>query len=467
MTAILLFFLIGSYIAVRADRLKPSELLAALRSADRPVTDAGVTVRAHEIFCGLFDRVYGPRACSAHRVGASLISTASALMIITLAIGPDNTLFVGLLDLVSYLYAERDVAESIGSQGIQDLFGISMNVSVLILALLILLPLNFAADFLSLAETRFIIGCARTKGLAAILALTVLDLVLTTIIFGLPVTVLAYNIGGRAGVFLAVDMVLTTNMGWPFLLTTFVTSFAWLLFASCALAVRAMRLHGFTRRLLENMAASDRPTVAFATIAYPVFVALWIPATYFIGYLVPTQLPQTESEEPAEIAIGHRYRAAFVNSATVQRVSFEGVRGVDYVIETDPMLFGDTLLRVSMGDSELEEDDDSGPGLGSRIELRAEESGTYVVTISSVAALVPVVGPLSTFDFVVRYDDDASPGEGSSPGAAGLPDRRRGTSRTDAQATHQRRHTGDRAPPLKHRQGQGTDPIRVQSSRGA
>ena len=405
MTAILLLSLLGSYTAARIDQLRPAGLDAALRSV-AGLGAIGTTARAHALFCHLFDFIYGGRALSAQRVGASIISTSVGLLVIVLAIGPRETLFVELVDFVGSLRAVASAdtgAESATIEDLQRLLGLSASANTLILALFFLLPLNFAADFVSLMETRFVLSCGRDKGIGLLVVLTVLDLGLTAIIFGLPYVTIGYVIDGADGVGTAVDVMVTRNLMWPFLLTTFITSAIWLLFASCALMVRIICLHPLTEKILDLMTESKRPTMAFSTIAYVVVIVLWFPISYGVAMTAPTPLPRTgDSDDPVDIAIGRQYRAYFADEQTV-RVSFAGRLGTLYVIETDPLLVADTRLTVSRGGTELAEDDDSGPGLGSRIEMRAEEDGTYVVELDPFSLLgIRTVGPLSTFDFVVR-----------------------------------------------------------------
>ena len=164
---------------------------------------------ANQLYCGLFDGIYGRRSFSWRRLWASSLSSIISLAVVTLILGYKNT-------------AMYDT----------PFFAVRVFLSTVLLPLLNLIP-----DFFSLIETRLVLRWSKGKRLLMISLLLILDLVLTSSIF--------------LGVLLflgpLVDFVSTGYWDWfsmdellslltevsgvlPFFLTTFVTSLFWWLF---------------------------------------------------------------------------------------------------------------------------------------------------------------------------------------------------------------------------------------------
>ena len=366
MTAMIFFFLLGSVAATLADRRGPSSFYSDLRLS--ALGSDGTTVRVHSLFCELFDYVYGQCTWSLRRVGASIISTTVGLIVVVIAMGPDTTVFAGIR-AANELRNADSAAGNIAT------------VTVLLAVLSLLGPLNFVADFFSLAETRFVLRLGKNRGLGWICALTALDLLLTSAIFMVPVLGAGYYFGDIAGTGVAVSIVLARAVGLPFLLTTFVTSFAWLLFVSSAIAIRVLSWWSLTRRFLDEIQQSERPTVGFASLGYAVFALLYWAVAIVAGFFVAPYLPESRNGEPVAILVGETYRAVLMDSTTPLRVGFEGEADVVYVIEAKgaPVL-DDIALELRADGVTLNYARSDGFWAG--LVYKVESDGTYIVEIA-------------------------------------------------------------------------------------
>ena len=222
------------------------------------------------------------------------------------------------------------------------------------------------------------------------------------------------------------------GIGLPFLLTTFVTSFAWILFACSAVAIGVMSWWPFTERFLDEIQASDRPTVGFASLGYAVValgyavVALLYGAVALLaGFAVAPSLPEGRDGEPAVVAMGETYRGIFADS-TEFRVSFEARADLTYVIEArgNPLVSLELVLRRN--GLEIQPDYLNGASFGYSgtpfwvgMVYRVDEDEKYVVEISPRE---DAVGPLFGFYFTVReaQDAEASPGDGETQSGIGV-----------------------------------------------
>ncbi len=409
MTAMILFLMFASVAAAVSDRdrskrtfnvWRPLEHLAADPSRRQGRNEAAA--RAHGLFLKLFDRVYGRHLWSAHRLGASIVSTSVGLVVIVIAVGPDETV---LGDAIQTLWSLRSVPDDPpGGLGIR--FTTSSIFSILgpTIVVFVLTPVNYVADFVSLAETRFVLRCGEGRGLGAIVALVVVDLVLTGMIFLLLVTGADYFLAEEEGARSFLGVVTTVEIGLPFFLTTFVTSFGWVLFACCAIAIYLMSLCPFTRRVLEQMDRSERPTVAHVSVASVVFAGLWWPVSLAGASMLPMPLEQGADGAPVEIEVGRTYRAYFRDTAGFQ-ASFRGERNVNYAIETVPVFAADTLLRLFRGEILVGRNDDGGIERGSLIRYPNETNSHYVVEIVPSRFSSEFTGPAYAFHFSVREVD--------------------------------------------------------------
>ena len=118
---VIVLFLIVSAAATLVDRNEANsawaqELYSAVASYGRTDPNQTRVARVHRLFCDLFDFVYGERILSAHRLGASIISTFVSLGIVVTAIGLSDTIFAAL----SMLGEARELAESIESVAAEE-----------------------------------------------------------------------------------------------------------------------------------------------------------------------------------------------------------------------------------------------------------------------------------------------------------------------------------------------------------
>ncbi len=186
----------------------------------------------HRGFVTLFDLVYGRRALSLRRLGTSVLSSLLALFVLTLLMGYEH---------------------SVWRLGLEDVFEPVFSWEQLVLLVVSPLVLNLVPDWFSLAETRWVLGQARGRGPAALAGLFVLDLALTLVIFALGVALmqvvdlalvqqvfadpLQYDTKPLRGY---LEWTLLPWGGLVFLLSTFVTSLFWLLYAGCFGVIRLL-----------------------------------------------------------------------------------------------------------------------------------------------------------------------------------------------------------------------------------
>ena len=132
----------------------------------------------HGWFLGLFDAVYGSRAFSRRRIVALMLSSFGSLVVISLALGWNETRLADLPDLLNWFAGGGDHTVD--------------------LQLIIVMPLfNLVADFASLAETRWLLRSSQGKPVR-LLWLAFVDLALTTALF-----CIAYVAGDLAAEFWA------------------------------------------------------------------------------------------------------------------------------------------------------------------------------------------------------------------------------------------------------------------------
>ncbi len=199
-------------------------------------------------FLGLFKAIYGERFFSRRRLAASAISTLLAMV------------------LVAY------VLEIFAEPGFHILLrGIASG-------MVSLLVINLVADYLSLQETFWIMKWSQGRGFLVILFLSLLDLVLTTLIYVLTVGVVVVFAETNSHLFEP----LLDLLGEPdfspiddlrgiggFLMilgfSTYVTSFLWICFVGSAFAVRILQVVSpALQRLIGIIGTSERPAFAVA-----------------------------------------------------------------------------------------------------------------------------------------------------------------------------------------------------------
>ena len=119
----------------------------------------GLLADANQVYLDLFDEIYGERSFSRRRAIASAVSTSVSLTFVVLMLGYSATIFPELWE------ALRTIDDD------------------MLVALGLVVLMNFVPDFFSLIETRLVLGWARGRSALTILLLLVLDFCLTSVVF--------------------------------------------------------------------------------------------------------------------------------------------------------------------------------------------------------------------------------------------------------------------------------------------
>ena len=151
-----------SVFGAAADRLFSNPAMAPSREALSRIWlsltsrgGRGLTAQLQEVITHAFDVLYGERTFGGRRVRASLISTTLAYVLVTALVGYEDSLVEAFVDLFAELYGDlRDPANEL----IRD----SLPPILLFAAAPILF--NYVPDFVSLWETRKVLGWARNAG---------------------------------------------------------------------------------------------------------------------------------------------------------------------------------------------------------------------------------------------------------------------------------------------------------------
>lgn len=232
---------------------------------------------ANNLYTILFDAVYGRRSFSKRRLIASLISTTSALVIITMALGYEDSIWVYLAS---------------------DLF--SSGMVSFIITILIPIAFNFVPDYFSLIETRYVLKWSRETNLFGIFGFIIVDFLLTTIIFvcGAYLFLFIQNISliaiGGEPVFFGIEDI----FGWItkkeflliFFLTTFVTSLFWIIFVMTSIIIWA--LHKMTRMAKPFFYMAGRSTNPGLSISGMLIIfvfgihVIWMLLSFMIDYVL-------------------------------------------------------------------------------------------------------------------------------------------------------------------------------------
>ena len=224
----------------------------------------GLTQDANQLFCDLFDYVYGEKHFSKRRVWASVLSSMIGLVVFTLILGYRHTIWA---------------------------HGPSDELFFLMLPVL----LNFIPDFFSLIETRLVLVWSKGRGLLGIVSLIVLDFALTLTIFvtGLLLfyTVLGVVGGGPLSLsaFLGPlpEIILDPKVFLVFFLTTFITSFFWLLFVLTFFLIRLFhRLSPLAKFFYYEIGQSDRPAAALLVFVNAIVIigyVLWLGVAWVVS----------------------------------------------------------------------------------------------------------------------------------------------------------------------------------------
>jgi len=228
----------------------------------------GLAQDANQLYCDLFDYIYGKHAFTWRRVWASVLSSMIGLVVITLILGPQDTLFATKFRHLYILLSRGYIWRFLDS---------------LIPTLLFPAMLNLFPDFFSLIETRIVLKWSKNRGPLGISFLIILDLVLTTTIFLFGLFVLyciAEIMQGRPWSFsqflFGVSGVVEPKKGLVFYLTTFVTSFFWILFTITFGFIWVFhRLSPLANLVYYQIGQSDRPAAALSAFLNGIIIVIY------------------------------------------------------------------------------------------------------------------------------------------------------------------------------------------------
>lgn len=204
-------------------------------------------------FLYLFDALYDCEFWSMKRVKRSIVSTIIALLILILLIGPDRTAFnfTGPFDPWMIVF-----------------------VTILVVG-------NFVADYISLQETRWILSKVSGAGVRKLFLFILLDLLLTTAVFLISWLIISFvslnYVWNLLNTELAVetccegywDALIEPSDGLPFFLSTYLTSFIWIMFVLFYLAVRTGRRGSrVVNFILQSFGESKRPARSVAGVLF-------------------------------------------------------------------------------------------------------------------------------------------------------------------------------------------------------
>lgn len=255
------------------DWLLKDEAIVDLRSklqgnGEKKITDldaGAVVLSANRLFCQLFDILYGERTWSWQRFSRSCFLSLLFVVFSILMIGFENTFLV---------YEFYDLSE-------------------LLLIITLWTSVNLFADFISLQETRWILGYSREKGTSVLSILVSIDLMLTTAIYVLGFVSIFFGAHWfRSGFEYAItifsdyeesfeeliEVLLAPDMALPFFISTFGTSIVWFLFVISSLLIRAMSQSSRVLKLaLDIISKSPAPArTAAGIVAIPIVVIFCI-----------------------------------------------------------------------------------------------------------------------------------------------------------------------------------------------
>ena len=255
---------------------------------DRAIKDANFW------FLEFFDLIYDYRFWSIKRVVRSCISTILAVVFVIILTGWENTIFSYWINFIRFDVAFIEIQGHIkslimGDIGWSSFWGRVSSLSDLqiLFSIVILLSLvNLIPDFISLQETRWIMLLSVRRQQSRLYILFSLDIILTTFVFYawflLFIVPLANLLWGASMSYIMSHfsdmrsflqycsaMFSFSLSGFlPFLISTYFTSFFWIMFVIFVVIVRGLaKFSRFTRILLYNIAVSERPAMTTAGFA--------------------------------------------------------------------------------------------------------------------------------------------------------------------------------------------------------
>ena len=209
------------------DYLLTDSAIAHLRESSRlaerkliALNSRELAIAANKLFLNVFDAIYGPGFLSWRRFWRSCFLSVMFVVFSTFVIGIENTL-IGQFNF-QYAYAPVFVA----------------------VTTTMLLSVNLLADFISLQETRLVMGRAQSDRLSLIAAWVLVDLIVTTLIYvGVAQILLRLWILLLAGESVGpeYDWFFTAEGGLPFFVSTFGTSILWFVFVLFVVVITTLK----------------------------------------------------------------------------------------------------------------------------------------------------------------------------------------------------------------------------------
>jgi hypothetical protein len=231
------------------------------------------------LICELFDFIYDGDHYSDKRIKRSILSSIIGILVFSMLIG----------------YSETTQNLMIRIQGTEDY---SLFVVYIVIVLLMPLLFNFIPDYISLIETRVILDLARNKRTHTVLMLLFADLIFTTLIFIIGVTIFLVLLkflllmdGYLASILNIPDkdfftfhfyynLIFKTEFGLVLYLTTFLTSFFWIIFViTYFLALLFHKLSKLSNYVFFQLTKTRNPVTVIVTGLNFIIVAF-----YFIFY---------------------------------------------------------------------------------------------------------------------------------------------------------------------------------------
>ena len=222
-------------------------------------------------FCLIFDAIYGQHTWSWKRL---LRSTALSLFFVlfsVLLIGIENTYLAPLTK--SYVR--------------------SHNIEQIIILSLMFGCYNIAIDFISLLETRWVMGRAQNAGTITLAKWVVVDLFLTsaiyTIFLGFVLTIVAIFNSPKLpnGLYSKIFSMLidknfwliffSPNIALPFFISTFGTSIVWYMFVFFTFCIKSLRRSQMFKIVLDKISMSATPAyITVVTFSLPVVIVFGV-----------------------------------------------------------------------------------------------------------------------------------------------------------------------------------------------
>jgi len=233
----------------------------------------------NNLLCDLFDYIYGRQVFTWQRIKMSALSTTIALIGLTFIIGIEK----------SYWYHRFIHLHNSLSLGIMNFDFLMSNIKLILLIIFIPIMLNFIPDFFSLIETRFLLEKSQKYKCSGVFFILFLDIILTSLIFLsgflFIIATEAFFFSGnfRLSIFLSdLHLILSPADGLIFFLTTFVTSFFWLIALCFYLIWPIYKIFPKANIFFLQLVQSKNPGLSFT--AYMNIIIIIVYLVYMLFY---------------------------------------------------------------------------------------------------------------------------------------------------------------------------------------